>query len=62
MLDKIRQLAPDQLSKLDTVITSMIEENKARHNKAFINALNSLSDEPLRRIWNNPKDADYDNL
>jgi hypothetical protein len=33
-----------------------------QNNETFVNALTGLSDESFHRIWDNPRDAEYDDL
>jgi hypothetical protein len=64
MLAKIRQLPPERKAEVSQIVDSMVDdvEAKRRHNTAFTNAITELSEESFHRIWDNPKDAEYDDL
>jgi len=61
VLKKIRRLSADQLTQLAVIIDEMVGARE-KTNEAFLNALTQMSDESFRRIWGNPRDAEYDNL
>jgi len=63
MLDKIRQLSPQGLVQVSELVDKILtEEERERHNQAFTSALTGLSEDSFRRMWDNPTDADYDDL
>ncbi|HYU34741.1 MAG TPA: toxin-antitoxin system, antitoxin component, Xre family protein [Thermoanaerobaculia bacterium] len=63
MLDKIRQLSPQGFVQVSELVDKILtEEERERHNRAFTGALTGLSEDSFRRMWDNPKDAEYDDL
>lgn len=57
---KIRKLPPEQPTEVaDNAIDA---ETIKRRNDEFMNSVARLSEEAFRSIWDNPKDADYDDL
>jgi hypothetical protein len=57
---KIRELPPEQRVEVDD--SAIDAETIKRRNEEFMNAIAQLSEEAFRSIWDNPKDADYDDL
>ena len=63
MLSKIRRLSPEQAVEVDAFLDTMIRaKDKARQNEDFLSSLSTLSEESFARLWDNPKDAEYDDL
>jgi hypothetical protein len=61
MVSKIRRLSPGRLSELEATLDRFMEDQeKEERNRAFAAGLSALSDEALNRIWDNPRDAEYD--
>ena len=57
---KIRKLPPEQRAEVDG--NAIDAQALERRNDEFMNAVARLSEEAFRSIWDNPKDADYDDL
>ena len=62
MLAKIRQLPPDLQAEHEAALDALVEKAKNRRNDAFMATMSGLSDESFSRFWDNPKDAEYDDL
>ncbi|MFY9821403.1 MAG: toxin-antitoxin system, antitoxin component, Xre family protein [Thermoanaerobaculia bacterium] len=62
MLAKLRQVPAECLAEVSDFVDSVIERERKRHNKAFIDSIPALADEPFSRYWDNPIDAEYDKL
>lgn len=59
LLEKIRQLLPEQVFQVEVFINSLCQQN-ADHSLTVAAA--KLSEPVLQRIWDNPDDAEYDQL
>ena len=59
LLEKIRQLPPDQLSTVEEFVDSLHHGSSDRPLRL---AVTKLSEPVLQSIWDNPDDAEYDQL
>lgn len=59
LLEKIRQLLPEQVLQVEGFIDSLYQQNL---DDGIILAAAKLSEPVLHRIWDNPDDAEYDQL
>ncbi|MBO1058780.1 MAG: toxin-antitoxin system, antitoxin component, Xre family protein [Dolichospermum sp. JUN01] len=59
LLEKIRQLVPEQIVLVENFIDSLYQHN--RENSLTLAAA-KLSEPTLQKIWDNPDDAEYDKL
>ncbi len=59
LLEKIRQLVPEQVVLVEHFIDSLREQNED-YNLTLAAA--KLSEPVLQKIWDNPDDAEYDQL
>jgi uncharacterized BrkB/YihY/UPF0761 family membrane protein len=59
LLEKIRQLVPEQIVLVENFIDSLYQQNTG-----FSLTLSAakLSEPTLEKIWDNPDDAEYDQL
>ncbi len=63
MLAKLRKVPVTCLAEVDSFIDKVIErEAGKRPNRAIIDSISAIADEPFGRYWDNPKDAEYDKL
>jgi 16S rRNA G527 N7-methylase RsmG len=59
LIDKIRQLVPEQVVLVERFIDSLSQQNE-EYNLTL--AATKLSEAVLQKIWDNPDDAEYDKL
>ncbi|MFK0733913.1 MAG: toxin-antitoxin system, antitoxin component, Xre family protein [Gloeotrichia echinulata GP01] len=59
LLEKIRQLVPEQMVLVENFIDSLYQQNT--EDNLTLAAL-KLSEPVLQKIWDNPDDAEYDEL
>ncbi|AFY49158.1 Protein of unknown function (DUF2281) [Nostoc sp. PCC 7524] len=59
LLNKIRRLPPEKVSEVEDFIDFLYQKN-ADH--SLVIAAAKLSESVLHEIWDNPADAEYDNL
>jgi 16S rRNA G527 N7-methylase RsmG len=59
LIDKIRQLVPEQVVLVERFIDSLSQQNE-EYNLTL--AATKLSEPVLKKIWDNPDDAEYDKL
>ncbi|MEA5595081.1 toxin-antitoxin system, antitoxin component, Xre family protein [Rivularia sp. UHCC 0363] len=59
LIEKIRQLVPEQVVLVENFIDSLSEQNED-YNLTL--AATKLSEPTLQKIWDNPEDAEYDQL
>ncbi len=59
LIEKIRQLVPEQVVLVENFIDSLSGQNED-YNLTL--AATKLSEPALRKIWDNPEDAEYDQL
>ncbi len=59
LIEKIRNLPPDKITLLEDFIDFLLMRTEDR---LFIYAGNKLSEPAFAKIWDNPEDAEYDEL
>ncbi|MDJ0736368.1 MAG: toxin-antitoxin system, antitoxin component, Xre family protein [Nostocaceae cyanobacterium] len=59
LIEKIRQLVPEQVVLLENFIDSLCQQN-GDYNLTL--GATKLSESVLQKIWDNPEDAEYDQL
>ncbi|KYC42782.1 toxin-antitoxin system, antitoxin component, Xre family protein [Scytonema hofmannii PCC 7110] len=59
LLEKIRQLVPEQIVLVENFIDSLYQQNTEF---SLTLAAAKLSEPTLEKIWGNPDDAEYDQL
>ncbi|NJO65251.1 MAG: toxin-antitoxin system, antitoxin component, Xre family protein [Richelia sp. RM2_1_2] len=59
LIEKIRQLVPEQVLLVENFIDSLSGQNED-YNLTL--AATKLSESTLQKIWDNPEDAEYDQL
>ncbi|KOP25630.1 toxin-antitoxin system, antitoxin component, Xre family protein [Hapalosiphon sp. MRB220] len=59
LIDKIRQLVPEQVVLVERFIDSLSQNNEEDY---LTLAATKLSEPVLQKIWDNPDDAEYDKL
>lgn len=59
LLEKIRQLLPDKLNQVEDFVDFVSQRNI---DLALVKAAAQMTSPILQKIWDNPADAEYDNL
>lgn len=59
LIEKIRSLPPEQITALEDFIDFLLTRSE---NFLLIYAANKLSEAAFATIWDNPEDAEYDEL
>ncbi|HLO48231.1 MAG TPA: toxin-antitoxin system, antitoxin component, Xre family protein [Kamptonema sp.] len=59
LMEKIRSLPPDKITVLEDFIDFLLTRSEDR---LLIYTGNKLSEAAFAKIWDNPKDAEYDEL
>jgi len=59
MLAKVRELPAEKRKELDEWLDAALTADR---NQRYFLALSSISDDAFKDLWDNPIDAEYDNL
>ena len=59
LMEKIRSLPPDKITVLEDFIDFLLTR---RENRLLVYAASKLSEAAFATIWDNPEDAEYDEL
>ena len=59
LIEKVKQLSVDQIQQVEQFIDSLTQEETERQ---LTLTTTKLSESVFNKIWDNPEDADYDNL
>lgn len=59
LLDKIRRLPPEKVAVVDDFVEFLRHRDEMDN---LVKAAGKISEKSFRQIWNNPEDAEYDNL
>jgi hypothetical protein len=59
LMEKIRSLPPDKITVLEDFIDFLLTRSEAR---PIVYAATKLSEAAFAKIWDNPEDAEYDEL
>lgn len=59
LIEKLRELPPEKLAEVEDFIDFLRDRDEDRH---LTQAAMKLSEPSLAQAWDNPDDADYDNL
>ena len=59
LFNKIQQLPPDKLAVVDDFVDFLQSRSKEER---LVKAAGKLSEQSFQKIWDNPEDAEYDNL
>jgi hypothetical protein len=63
IMSKLKALESDSRAEVLALLDAKTADaTRKRHNAAFVDAISQLANEPFSRIWDNPKDAEYDDL
>jgi hypothetical protein len=58
LLEKIRALPPDKIAEVVDFVNFLAN----RDDRLLVDAASRLSESAFAAVWNNPDDAEYDNL
>ena len=59
LMEKVKKLSVKQIQQVEKFIDSLSQENSDRQ---LTFSSTKLSESAFNKIWDNPEDADYDNL
>jgi ABC-type phosphate/phosphonate transport system substrate-binding protein len=59
LIEKVQKLSPEQIKKVENFIETL---SKEKEDKELTSAYTKLSEISFSKVWDNPEDADYDNL
>ncbi|NJL68122.1 MAG: DUF2281 domain-containing protein [Microcoleus sp. SM1_3_4] len=59
LMEKIRSLPPDKITVLEDFIDFLLTRSEAR---LLVYTATKLSEAAFAKIWDNPEDAEYDEL
>lgn len=59
LIEKIRRLRPERIAEVEDFVDFLKARDERR---AFAQSPSQRSEDPLRNVWDNPDDADYDSL
>ena len=59
LLDKIRNLPPEKVAEVEDFVEFLRQREEDRQ---LTRAATKLSEEAFQKVWDNPDDADYDQL
>ena len=59
LLDKIRTLPADKIAEVEDFVEFLQQKTEASQ---LTSAVSSLAEPAFKKVWDNPDDADYDQL
>jgi hypothetical protein len=59
LIEKLRSLSSDRITEVEDFI-DFLRQREA--DQSLVRAAARLSEDTLRKVWDNPEDADYDRL
>jgi hypothetical protein len=59
LLEKIRTLSEDKLAEVEDFVDFL---NQRTGDRRLTEAVARISEDALRKVWDNPEDAEYDRL
>ena len=59
VVEKVKQLSTEQIAKVDQFIDSLKEQNL---DNQLTLVSTKIAESVFDKVWDNPEDADYDNL
>jgi hypothetical protein len=60
ILEKLRTLPPERVAEVEDYVDFLAQRQEEERN--LTQAATTLAESPLKRVWDNPADADYDRL
>lgn len=58
LIEKIRGLSPDKIAE----VVDFVDFLAHRDDRLLVQAASRISEPAFAKVWNNPEDAEYDNL
>jgi hypothetical protein len=58
LVEKIQRLPPEKLAEVEDFVDFLAQ----REDRRLTRAATKLSEKAFRKVWDNPRDADYDRL
>ncbi len=58
LIEKIKELTPDKIAE----VVDFVDFLAHRDDRALVQAASKTSGPVFAKVWNNPEDAEYDNL
>lgn len=58
LIEKIKALPPDKIAEVVDFVVFLAH----RDDRLLVESASSISEPALAAVWNNPEDAEYDNL
>jgi len=59
LVEKIRSLSPERVAEVEDFVNFLYQRDLDRH---LTQAATRLSEDVFQKVWDNPDDADYDQL
>jgi hypothetical protein len=59
LIEKIRMLSPDKLAEVQDFVDFLSQRDR---DARLLQAGNKLAEDAFNKVWDNPEDAEYDNL
>lgn len=59
LIEKIRMLSPDKLVEVHDFVDFLSQRSR---DTRLLHASNKLAEDAFNKVWDNPKDSEYDNL
>lgn len=59
LIEKIRMLSPDKLVEVQDFVDFLSQRSR---DTRLLHASNRLAEDVFKKVWDNPEDAEYDNL
>ena len=59
LIEKIRDLPPEKVTEVEDFVDFL---HLRQQDRELTRAATKLSEEAFQKVWDNPDDADYDNL
>jgi hypothetical protein len=59
LIEKIRMLSPDKLVEVQDFVDFLSQRSR---DTRLLKASNKLAEDAFNKVWDNPEDAEYDNL
>lgn len=59
LIEKIRMLSPDKLIEVQDFVDFLSQRSR---DTRLLHAGNKLAEDTFKKVWDNPEDAEYDNL
>lgn len=59
LIEKLRMLSPDKLVEVQDFVDFLSQRSQ---DTRLLQASNKLAEDAFKKVWDNPEDAEYDNL